>query len=244
MWFFFYFCIFWWGKLNEFHFCLKIAYIEENKLFYRINERNVSILWSKDSKMLMGNGKLCKICCKKVIFLIFGCHGNRSRSKNDLQLPLIVFSTFDKDIWVKKIQDSWVVWNNSRNKLLWDIAKDKMGVTVAMETGQKSHRSTPIVGVSSPIFWILRVLALIWNMIQAVDFPCSVTLKIEPFERGFACTTRGVVMTGPKYDCLVPWYRVGLLFPLKPKSWKSVNVWRHNDVFKHGRTQKADFQWK
>ena len=25
-------------------------------------------------------------------------------------------------------------------------------------------------------------------MIHAVDFPCSVTFKIEPFERGFACT--------------------------------------------------------
>ena len=86
----------------------------------------------------MENGILSKICCQKVIFLIFGCHGNRSRSKNYLQLPLIVSSTFDKDIWVKKIQDSWVVWNNSRNKLLWDIANSQQtGVTVAMETGQK-----------------------------------------------------------------------------------------------------------
>ena len=31
-------------------------------------------------------------------FLIFGCHGNRSRAKNDLQLPLTVSLTFDKDI--------------------------------------------------------------------------------------------------------------------------------------------------
>ena len=75
-----------------------MSHFVENKLIYRINERNISILWSKDSKLLMENGKLSKICCKKVIFLNFGCHGNRSRSKNDLQLPLIVSSTFDKDI--------------------------------------------------------------------------------------------------------------------------------------------------
>ena len=50
----------------------------------------------------MENGILSKICCKKVIFLIFGCHGNRSRAKNDLQLSLIVSSTYDKDIWVLK----------------------------------------------------------------------------------------------------------------------------------------------
>ena len=86
----------------------------------------------------MENGILNKICCKNVIFLNFGYHGNRSRSKNDLQLPLIVSSKFDKDIWVKKIQNSWVVWNNSDNKLLWDTANlQKIGVTVAMETGQK-----------------------------------------------------------------------------------------------------------
>ena len=34
----------------------------------------------------------------------------------------------------------------------------------------------------------------------------------------------------------------GLAFPLIPKFWKSANVWRHNDVFKHGRPEKADFQ--
>ena len=40
-------------------------------------------------------------------FLIFGCHGNRGRVKNDLQLSLIVSVTFDKDIWIekKKVQD-------------------------------------------------------------------------------------------------------------------------------------------
>ena len=41
------------------------------------------------------------------------------------------------------------------------------------------------------------------------------------------------------------WYHsIGedLLFPLIPKFWKSANVWRHNDVFKHGRPEKADFQ--
>ena len=43
----------------------------------------------------MENGILSKICCKKVIFMIFGC---RSRAKNDLQLSLIVSSTHDKDI--------------------------------------------------------------------------------------------------------------------------------------------------
>ena len=53
----------------------------------------------------------------------------------------------------------------------------------------KNHRSTPIVGVSSTIFWILRVLALIWYMIHAVHFPCSVTLKTKPFGRDVACTT-------------------------------------------------------
>ena len=62
---FFYFCIFWWRHLNEFHFCLKITHIIENKLFYRINERNASILWSK---LLMKNGILRKICCKKWFF--------------------------------------------------------------------------------------------------------------------------------------------------------------------------------
>ena len=70
--------------------------------------------------------------------MIFGCHGNHSRGQNDLQLPLIVFPTFDKDIWIKNIQDSWVVWNNSRNKPLWDNANlQKAEVMVAMETGQK-----------------------------------------------------------------------------------------------------------
>ena len=64
--YFSYFYIFWWHHLNDFHFCLiKIAHIVENKLFYRINERDVSILWSKDSKILMKNGILNKTCCKK-----------------------------------------------------------------------------------------------------------------------------------------------------------------------------------
>ena len=47
----------------------------------------------------------------------------------------------------------------------------------------------------------------------------------------------------PNYKCVVPWYRGGLLFPVIQKIWKSANVWRHNDVFKHGRPEKADFQW-
>ena len=41
------------------------------------------------------------------------------------------------------------------------------------------------------------------------------------------------------------WYHSigkGLPFPLIPKFWKSANVWRHNDVFNHGRPEKADFQ--
>ena len=33
----------------------------------------------------------------------------------------------------------------------------------------------------SPIFWILRVLALIWYMIHVVHFPCSVMKKSWPF---------------------------------------------------------------
>ena len=44
------------------------------------------------------------------------------------------------------------------------------------------------------------------------------------------------------FSCLVLQYSVGLLFPLIPKSWKSVNVWRHNDVIKHGQPENADFQ--
>ena len=50
-------------------------------------------------------------------------------------------------------------------------------------------------------------------------------------------------LTCPKYECV--WYHsIGedLPFPLIPKFWKSANVWRHNDVFKHGRPEKADFQ--
>ena len=40
------------------------------------------------------------------------------------------------------------------------------------------------------------------------------------------------------------WYHSigeGLPFPLMRKFWKSANVWRHNDVFKHDRPEKADF---
>ena len=31
-------------------------------------------------------------------FLFFGCHGNWSRAKNELKLPLIISLTLDKDI--------------------------------------------------------------------------------------------------------------------------------------------------
>ena len=44
---------------------------------------------------------------------------------------------------------------------------------------------------------------------------------------------------------MIVWYHSigeGPPFPLIPKFWKSANVWRHNDVFKYGRPQNADFQ--
>ena len=73
-------------------------------------------------------------------FLIFGCHGNRSRAKNDLQLPLTVSLTFDKDIWVKKKSSILEkLWNDGRNKpLLHNVYLQRTEIRVAMETAKKS----------------------------------------------------------------------------------------------------------
>ena len=74
-----------------------MSHTVENKVLCKINERNVSILWRKDSKILMKMAYLAKFAVKSN-FLMFGYHGNQRRAKNDLQLPLIISLTFDEDI--------------------------------------------------------------------------------------------------------------------------------------------------
>ena len=50
---------------DKVHFCLKMAHIAEYKLFYGINEINVSILKNKDSKILMKMAYLVNFVVKK-----------------------------------------------------------------------------------------------------------------------------------------------------------------------------------
>ena len=76
--------------------------IVKYKLFFRIKERNVSMLLHKDSKILMRNGILGKICCKKVSFLFLVAMVIGIGLDLITVASIIVSSTFDKDIRIKK----------------------------------------------------------------------------------------------------------------------------------------------
>ena len=112
---------------------------------------------------------------------------------------------------------------------------------------QKSHFLQDILNDTSPVYSpdITRCSSWFCSHIFRITFnprPTKLFFVTWFTKGGGYHPLMNLKLTGPKYDCLVPWYRVGSpLFLLILKSWKSVNIWCHNDVFKHGRTQKADF---
>ena len=82
-----------------------MAHFVEYKLFYNINEETVRSLRSTEFKILGKMIYLVDFGVKKWFSDFSVAMVTRVQLKG-LQLALIVFPTFDKDIWIKNSRDS------------------------------------------------------------------------------------------------------------------------------------------